>query len=140
MNRIKVKEVRTMEQNVWKEELLKAFDEGRKMADSVTVNEEIELIKADTLARLLEEEQIFIVEGKIDGEIKKIPCYEKDGRYSVIGNLSVAFSEIVNKDKPKDVKFTITDDIFSTDSAQIIDSNIGIVVTDLDGNKKLIKI
>ena len=54
--------------------------------------------------------------------------------------MPTVLSEITDKGKPKDVVFTITDDVFSTDSAQIIDSNIGIVVTDLDGNKKLIKI
>ena len=129
-----------MERKVWEEELSKALDEGRKVADSVTVNEEVELIKADTLSRLLKEEQIFVVEGIIDGEVKKIPCYKKDGCYNIIGNLPTVFSEISDKSKPKDVVFTITDNVFSTDSAQIIDSNIGIVVTDLDGNKKLIKI
>lgn len=129
-----------MERKVWEEELSKALDEGRKVADSVTVNEEIELVKEDTLFKLLEEEQIFLVEGIIDGKMKKIPCYLKDGRYSIIGNLPTVLSEITGKGKPKDVVFTITDDVFSTDSAQIIDSNIGIVVTDLDGNKKLIKI
>lgn len=129
-----------MEQKVWEEELLKALEEGRKVANSVTVNEEIELVKEDTLSKLLEEEQIFLVEGIIDGKMKKIPCYVKDGRYNIIGNLPTLFSELTNKDKPKDVVFTITDDVFSTDSAQIIDSNIGIVVIDLEGNKKLIKI
>lgn len=129
-----------MERKVWEEELSKALDEGRKVADSVTVNEEVELVKEDTLSRLLKEEQIFIVDGIIDGKAKKIPCYLKDGRYSIIGNLPTVLSEITDKGKPKDVIFTITDDVFSTDSAQIIDSNIGIVVTDLDGNKKLIKI
>lgn len=129
-----------MERKVWEEELSKALDEGRKVADSVTVNEEVELVKEDTLSRLLKEEQIFIVDGIIDGKTKKIPYYLKDGRYNVIGNLSTVLSEITDKGKPKDVVFTITDDVFSTDSAQIIDSNIGIVVTDLDGNKKLIKI
>ena len=129
-----------MERKVWEEELSKALDEGRKIADSVTVNEEVELVKEDTLFKLLEEEQIFLVEGIIDGKMKKIPCYEKDGRYSIIGNLPTVLSEITDKGKPKDIVFTITDDVFSTDSAQIIDSNIGIVVTDLDGNKKLIKI
>lgn len=129
-----------MERKVWEEELSKALDEGRKVADSVTVNEEVELVKEDTLFKLLEEEQIFLVEGIIDGRAKKIPCYEKDGRYSIIGNLPTVLSEITDKGKPKDVVFTIIDDVFSTDSAQIIDSNIGIVVTDLDGNKKLIKI
>lgn len=129
-----------MERKVWEEELSKALDEGRKVADSVTVDEEVELVKEDTLFKLLEEEQIFIVEGIIDGKAKKIPCYKKDGRYSIIGNLPTVLSEITDKGKPKDVVFTITDDVFSTDSAQIIDSNIGIVVTDLDGNKKLIKI
>lgn len=129
-----------MERKVWEEELPKALDEGRKVADSVTVNEEVELVKEDTLFKLLEEEQIFIVDGIIDGKTKKIPYYLKDGRYNVIGNLPTILSEITDKGKPKDVVFTITDDVFSTDSAQIIDSNIGIVVTDLDGNKKLIKI
>lgn len=129
-----------MERKVWEEELSKALDEGRKVADSVTVNEEVELIKADTLSRLLKEEQIFIVDGIIDGEVKKIPCYKKDGCYNIIGNLPTVFSGISGKSKPKDVVFNITDNVFSTDSAQIIDSNIGIVVTDLDGNKKLIKI
>lgn len=129
-----------MERKVWEEELSKALDEGRKVADSVTVNEEVELVKEDTLFKLLEEEQIFLVEGIIDGKMKKIPYYLKDGRYSVIGNLPTVLSEITDKGKPKDVRFTITDNVFSTDSAQIIDSNIGIVVTDLDGNKKLIKI
>lgn len=129
-----------MERKVWEEELSKALDEGRKVADSVTVNEEVELVKEDTLSRLLKDEQIFIVDGIIDGEVKKIPCYLKDGRYSIIGNLPTVLSEITDKGKPKDVVFTITDDVFSTDSAQVIDSNIGIVVTDLDGNKKLIKI
>lgn len=129
-----------MERKVWEEELSKALDEGRKVADSVTVNEEVELVKEDTLFKLLEEEQIFIVDGIIDGKTKKIPYYLKDGRYNVIGNLPTVLSEITDKGKPKDVVFTITDDVFSTDSAQIIDSNIGIVVTDLDGNKKLIKI
>lgn len=129
-----------MERKVWEEELSKALDEGRKVADSVTVNEEVELVKEDTLFKLLEEEQIFLVDGIIDGKMKKIPYYLKDGRYNVIGNLPTVLSEITDKGKPKDVVFTITDDVFSTDSAQIIDSNIGIVVTDLDGNKKLIKI
>lgn len=129
-----------MERKVWEEELSKALDEGRKVADSVTVNEEVELVKEDTLSRLLKDEQIFIVDGIIDGKVKKIPYYLKDGRYNVIGNLPTILSEITDKGKPKDVRFTITDDVFSTDSAQIIDSNIGIVVTDLDGNKKLIKI
>lgn len=129
-----------MERKAWEEALSKALDEGNKVANSVSVNEEIELIKADTLSRLLKEEQIFIVEGIIDGEVKKIPCYKKDGRYSIIGNFPTVLSEITDKGKPKDVVFTITDNVFSTDSAQIIDSNIGIVVTDLDGNKKLIKI
>lgn len=129
-----------MERKVWEEELSKALDEGRKVADSVKVNEEVELVKEDTLFKLLEEEQIFIVEGIIDGKAKKIPCYKKDGCYNIIGNLPTVFSEISDKSKPKDVVFTITDNVFSTDSAQIIDSNIGIVVTDLDGNKKLIKI
>ena len=129
-----------MERKAWEEALSKALDEGRKVADSVTVNEEVELVKEDTLSRLLKDEQIFIVDGIIDGKTKKIPCYKKDGRYSIIGNLPTVFSEISGKSKPKDVVFTITDDVFSTDSAQIIDSNIGIVVTDLDGNKKLIKI
>lgn len=129
-----------MERKVWEEELSKALDEGRKVADSVTVNEEVELVKEDTLSRLLKDEQIFIVDGIIDGEVKKIPCYKKDGCYNIIGNLPTVFSEISGKSKPKDVVFTITDNVFSTDSAQIIDSNIGIVVTDLDGNKKLIKI
>ena len=129
-----------MERKVWEEELSKALDEGRKVADSVTVNEEVELVKEDTLFKLLEEEQIFLVEGIIDGKAKKIPCYKKDGCYNIIGNLPTVLSEITDKGKPKDVVFTITDDMFSTDSAQIIDSNIGIVVTDLDGNKKLIKI
>lgn len=129
-----------MERKVWEEALSKALDEGRKVADSVTVNEEVELVKEDTLSRLLKDEQIFIVDGIIDGKAKKIPCYKKDGRYSIIGNLPTVLSEITDKGKPKDVVFTITDDVFSTDSAQIIDSNIGIVVTDLDGNKKLIKI
>lgn len=129
-----------MEQNVWKEKLSEALDEGRKIADGIAVNEEVELIKEDTLARLLKEEQIFIIEGIIDGEVKKIPCYVKDCRYNVIGNLPVAFSEMINKDKPEDVRFTITDDIFSTDSAQVIDSSIGIVVIDLDGNKKIIRV
>ena len=129
-----------MERKVWEEELSKALDEGRKVADSVTVNEEVELVKEDTLFKLLEDEQIFLIDGIIDGKAKKIPCYIKDGRYNVIGNLPTLFSEITNKGEPKDVVFTITDDVFSTDSAQIIDSNIGIVVTDLDGNKKLIKI
>lgn len=129
-----------MERKVWEEELSKALDEGRKVADSVTVNEEVELVKEDTLFKLLEDEQIFLVEGIIDGKAKKIPCYKKDGRYSIIGNLPTVLSEITDKGKTKDVIFTITDDVFSTDSAQIIDSNIGIVVTDLDGNKKLIKI
>lgn len=129
-----------MERKVWEEELSKALDEGRKVADSVTVNEEVELVKEDTLSRLLKEEQIFIVEGIIDGEVKKIPCYKKDGCYNIIGNLPTVFSEISDKSKSKDVVFTIIDNVFSTDSAQIIDSNIGIVVTDLDGNKKLIKI
>ena len=104
------------------------------------MNEEVELIKADTLSRLLKEEQIFIVDGIIDGKMKKIPCYKKDGCYNIIGNLPTVFSEISGKSKPKDVVFTITDKVFSNDSAQSIDSNIGIVVTDLDGNKKLIKI
>lgn len=129
-----------MERKVWEEELSKALDEGKQVVNSVSVNEEVELIKADTLSRLLKEEQIFIVEGIIDGEVKKIPCYKKDGCYNIIGNLPTVLSEITDKGKPKDVVFTITDDVFSTDSAQIIDSNIGIVVTDLDGNKKLIKI
>lgn len=129
-----------MERKVWEEELSKALDEGRKVADSVTVNEEVELVKEDTLFKLLEEEQIFLVESIIDGKAKKIPCYLKDGRYNIIGNLPTVLSEITDKGKPKDVVFTITDNVFSTDSAQIIDSNIGIVVTDLDGNKKLIKI
>lgn len=129
-----------MERKVWEEELSKALDEGRKVADSVTVNEEVELVKEDTLSRLLKDEQIFIVDSIIDGKAKKIPYYLKDGRYNVIGNLPTVLSEITDKGKPKDVIFTITDDVFSTDSAQIIDSNIGIVVTDLDGNKKLIKI
>lgn len=129
-----------MERKAWEEALSKALDEGRKVADSVTVNEEIELVKEDTLFKLLEEEQIFLVDGIIDGKAKKIPCYLKDGRYNVIGNLPTVLSEITGKGKPIDVIFTITDDVFSTDSAQIIDSNIGIVVTDLDGNKKLIKI
>lgn len=129
-----------MERKAWEEELSKALDEGRKVADSVTVNEEVELVKEDTLSRLLKEEQIFIVDGIIDGKMKKIPCYKKDGCYNIIGNLPTVFSEISGKSKPKDVVFTITDNVFSTDSAQIIDSNIGIVVTDLDGNKKLIKI
>ena len=129
-----------MERKAWEEALSKALDEGCKVADSVTVNEEVELVKEDTLFKLLEEEQIFLVEGIIDGKMKKIPCYLKDGRYSIIGNLPTVLSEITDKGKPKDVVFTITDDVFSTDSAQIIDSNIGIVVTDLDGNKKLIKI
>ena len=129
-----------MERKVWEEALSKALDEGNKVANSVSVNEEVELIKADTLSRLLKEEQIFIVEGIINGEVKKIPCYKKDGCYNIIGNLPTVFSEISDKSKPKDVVFTITDNVFSTDSAQIIDSNIGIVVTDLDGNKKLIKI
>lgn len=129
-----------MERKAWEEALSKALDEGKQVVNSVLVNEEVELIKADTLSRLLKEEQIFIVEGIIDGKTKKIPCYKKDGRYNVIGNLPTVLSEITDKGKPKDVVFTITDDVFSTDSAQIIDSNIGIVVTDLDGNKKLIKI
>ena len=129
-----------MERKVWEEELSKALDEGKKVVNSVLVNEEVELIKADTLSRLLKEEQIFIVDGIIDGKMKKIPCYKKDGCYNIIGNLPTVFSEITDKGKPKDVVFTITDNVFSTDSAQIIDSNIGIVVTDLDGNKKLIKI
>ena len=129
-----------MERKAWEEALSKALDEGKKVANSVSVNEEVELIKADTLSRLLKEEQIFIVEGIIDGEVKKIPCYKKDGCYNIIGNLPTVFSEISGKSQPKDVVFTITDNVFSTDSAQIIDSNIGIVVTDLDGNKKLIKI
>lgn len=129
-----------MERKVWEEELSKALDEGKQVVNSVSVNEEVELIKADTLSRLLKEEQIFIVEGIIGGEVKKIPCYKKDGCYNIIGNLPTVFSEISDKSKPKDVVFTITDNVFSTDSAQIIDSNIGIVVTDLDGNKKLIKI
>lgn len=129
-----------MERKAWEEVLSKALDEGKKVANSVLVNEEVELIKADTLSRLLKEEQIFVVEGIIDGEVKKIPCYKKDGCYNIIGNLPTVFSEISDKSKPKDVVFTITDNVFSTDSAQIIDSNIGIVVTDLDGNKKLIKI
>lgn len=129
-----------MERKAWEEALSKALDEGKQVVNSVSVNEEIELIKADTLLRLLKEEQIFIVEGIVDGEVKKIPCYKKDGRYNVIGNLPTVLSEISGKSKPKDVVFTITDNVFSTDSAQIIDSNIGIVVTDLDGNKKLIKI
>ena len=129
-----------MERKVWEEALSKALDEGKKVVNSVSVNEEVELIKADTLSRLLKEEQIFIVDGIIDGEMKKIPCYKKDGCYNIIGNLPTVFSEINDKSKPKDVVFTITDNVFSTDSAQIIDSNIGIVVTDLDGNKKLIKI
>lgn len=129
-----------MERKAWEEALSKALDEGRKVADSVTVNEEVELVKEDTLSRLLKEEQIFIVDGIIDREVKKIPCYKKDGRYSIIGNLPTLFSEMSDKGKSKDVRFTITDDVFSTDSAQIIDSNIGIVVTDLDGNKKLIEI
>lgn len=129
-----------MERKAWEEALSKALDEGEQVANSVSVNEEVELIRADTLSRLLKEEQIFIVEGIIDGEVKKIPCYKKDGCYNIIGNLPAVFSEISGKSKPKDVVFTITDNVFSTDSAQIIDSNIGIVVTDLDGNKKLIKI
>lgn len=129
-----------MERKAWEEALSKALDEGKQVVNSVLVNEEIELIKADTLSRLLKEEQIFIVEGIIDGEVKKIPYYKKDGCYNIIGNLPTVFSEISDKSKPKDVVFTITDNVFSTDSAQIIDSNIGIVVTDLDGNKKLIKI
>ena len=129
-----------MERKAWEEALSKALDEGRKVADSVTVNEEVELIKADTLSRLLKEEQIFIVDGIIDGKMKKIPCYKKDGCYNIIGNLPTVFPEMSDKSKPKDVVFTITDNVFSTDSAQVIDSNIGIVVTDLDGNKKLIKI
>ena len=129
-----------MERKAWEEALSKALDEGKKVANSVSVNEEIELIKADTLSRLLKEEQIFIVDGIIDGEVKKIPCYKKDDCYNIIGNLPTVFSEISGKSKPKDVVFTITDNVFSTDSAQIIDSNIGIVVTDLDGNKRLIKI
>lgn len=129
-----------MERKAWEEALSKALDEGKQVVNSVSVNEEVELIKADTLSRLLKDEQIFIVEGIIDGKTKKIPCYKKDGRYNVIGNLPTVLSEITDKGKPKDVVFTITDNVFSTDSAQIIDSNIGIVVTDLDGNKKLIKI
>ena len=129
-----------MERKAWEEALSKALDEGKKVANSVSVNEEIELIKADTLSRLLKEEQIFIVDGIIDGGVKKIPCYKKDDCYNIIGNLPTVFSEISGKSKPKDVMFTITDNVFSTDSAQIIDSNIGIVVTDLDGNKRLIKI
>lgn len=129
-----------MERKAWEEALSKALDEGNKVANSVSVNEEIELIKADMLSRLLKEEQIFIVEGIIDGEVKKIPCYKKGGCYNIIGNLPTVFSEISDKSKPKDVVFTIIDDVFSTDSAQIIDSNIGIVVTGLDGNKKLIEI
>ena len=129
-----------MERKAWEEALSKALDEGKQVVNSVLVNEEVELIKADTLSRLLKEEQIFIVEGIIDGEVKKIPCYKKDGCYNIIGNLPTVFSEISGKSQPKDVVFTITDNVFSTDSAQIIDSNIGIVVTDLDGNKKLIKI
>lgn len=129
-----------MERKVWEEALSKALDEGRKVADSVTVNEEVELVKEDTLSRLLKDEQIFIVDGIIDGKAKKIPYYKKDGCYNIIGNLPTVLSEISDKSKPKDVVFTITDNVFSTDSAQIIDSNIGIVVTDLDGNKKLIKI
>ena len=129
-----------MERKAWEEALSKALDEGKQVVNSVLVNEEVELIKADTLSRLLKEEQIFIVEGIIDGEVKKIPCYKKDGCYNIIGNLPTVFSEISDKSKPKDVVFTITDNVFSTDSAQVIDSNIGIVVTDLDGNKKLIKI
>lgn len=129
-----------MERKAWEEALSKALDEGKQVVNSVSVNEEIELVKEDTLSRLLKEEQIFIVEGIIDGKTKKIPCYKKDGRYSIIGNLPTVLSEMSDKSKPKDVVFTITDNVFSTDSAQIIDSNIGIVVTDLDGNKKLIKI
>ena len=34
-----------MERKVWEEALSKALDEGRKVADSVTVNEEVELSK-----------------------------------------------------------------------------------------------
>lgn len=129
-----------MERKVWEEALSKALDEGKQVANSVSVNEEVELVKEDTLSRLLKDEQIFIVDGIIGGKMKKIPCYKKDGCYNIIGNLPTVLSEISDKGKPKDVVFTITDDVFSTDSAQIIDSNIGIVVTDLDGNKKLIKI
>ena len=129
-----------MERKAWEEALSKALDEGKKVANSVSVNEEVELVKEDTLSRLLKDEQIFVVDGIIDGKVKKIPCYKKDDCYNIIGNLPTVFSEISGKSKPKDVVFTITDNVFSTDSAQIIDSNIGIVVTDLDGNKRLIKI
>lgn len=66
-----------MERKAWEEALSKALDEGRKVADSVTVNEEVELVKEDTLSRLLKDEQIFIVDGIIDGKTKKIPCYKK---------------------------------------------------------------
>ena len=60
-----------MERKVWEEALSKALDEGRKVADSVTVNEEVELVKEDTLSRLLKDEQIFIVDGIIDGKMKR---------------------------------------------------------------------